>query len=65
MESPQVGTTPFHKACEAGRLELVQYLLDLTDDECLNPKDSRGFTCLHFASMGGHAEVCMASAPKI
>ncbi|XP_076854327.1 histone-lysine N-methyltransferase EHMT1a isoform X2 [Brachyhypopomus gauderio] len=47
--------TPLMDACENNRRETVEYLLKA--GACVTHRDTRGLTCLHMVSRGGHVGV--------
>lgn len=49
--------TPLHIACDAGRLEIVQLLLEKYKVE-VNPVDKNGWTPLHHAAASGQLHIC-------
>lgn len=52
--------SPLHYACDSGRLETVQFLLDTKNAGCdPNAIDACGWTPLHWAARGGHTDVCL------
>jgi ankyrin repeat protein len=51
------GTTPFMKACEAGRLGVVRLLLQHQGEQVLEETNSQGRGAVHYAAQEGHEEI--------
>jgi ankyrin repeat protein len=51
------GVTPLMMASYQGHLAAVRKLLEVVGDEGLEHKDEDGWTALHYAATGGHADV--------
>jgi len=49
--------TPLSHACEMGRVNVVEALIDL-DANIADAQDRDGLSLLHWAAIGGHADVC-------
>ncbi|TPP60524.1 Ankyrin-2 [Fasciola gigantica] len=53
----RAGYTPLHTACHFGQLDMVRFLLELSNAPDINQRTQMGFTPLHLATQQGHSQV--------
>jgi ankyrin repeat protein len=59
-----LGRNLIHECCFYGNLSMLQYLVSIWGEQCLNRKDKFGVTLTHLAARNGHLNILQFLASK-